>query len=107
MPRKSVPDEPEKSHRLTLAELAAYDDICTDVMIDNVSYRSLPRHSSPLITDEWQAYFFKTRIRKNRNKHIPVRGVKEDDVPTILLHKVIVEKDPVAAEKAFLELPAL
>lgn len=36
MKRKSVSVEPEKVHRLTLAELAAHDDACSDAMIDNV-----------------------------------------------------------------------
>ncbi|OAP61817.1 histone-lysine N-methyltransferase SUV420H [Fonsecaea erecta] len=79
--------EPEKTRRLSLAELAAHDDVCSDVMIDNAYYKS--------------------RIRKNRTKHIPIRGIKEDEVPQILLHKVIVDKDVKAAEKALLSLPGL
>ncbi|OAG44531.1 hypothetical protein AYO21_01021 [Fonsecaea monophora] len=79
--------EPEKSQRLSLAELAAHDDVCSDVMIDNA--------------------YYKARIRKNRTKHIPIRGIKEDEVPQILLHKVIVDKDVDAAEKALLALPGL
>jgi len=38
MPRKVVSEELEKAHRLTLAELAAHDDACSDAMIDNVSH---------------------------------------------------------------------
>ncbi|KAL2416736.1 Histone-lysine N-methyltransferase set9 [Exophiala dermatitidis] len=87
MTRKKSVQEPEKAHRLSLAELAAYDDVCSDVLIDNA--------------------YYKYRIRKNRTKHIPVRGIKEDEVPRILLHKVIVDKDLVAAEKALLALPGL
>ncbi|KIW29659.1 uncharacterized protein PV07_05457 [Cladophialophora immunda] len=79
--------EPEKTQRLSLAELAAHDDVCSDVMIDNAYYKS--------------------RIRKNRTKHIPIRGIKEDEVPRILLHKVIVDKDVKGAEKALLALPGL
>ncbi|EXJ93138.1 histone-lysine N-methyltransferase SUV420H [Capronia epimyces CBS 606.96] len=87
MTRKSMAQEPEKAHRLSLAELAAHDDVCSDALIDNA--------------------YYKARIRKNRTKHIPIRGIKEDDVPRILLHKVIVDKDLGAAEKALLALPGL
>merc|ERR1711939_1022517 len=81
------PQESEKTQRLSLAELAAHDDVCSDALIDNA--------------------YYKARIRKNRTKHFPIRGIKEDEVPRILLHKVIVDKDLVAAEKAFLALPGL
>jgi len=85
--KKSKWAEPDREHRLTLAELAGHDDACSDAMIDNAYYRA--------------------QIRKNRPKYNPLRGVKEDEVPQILLHKVIVAKDPIAAEKALLQLPAL
>lgn len=57
-------------------------------------------------SDIYQAYY-KSRIRKNRTKHIPIRGIKEDEVPQILLQKVIVDKDLVGAEKALLALSGL
>lgn len=82
---------PEKPHRLTLAQLAAYDDVCTDVMVDN-------------------AYSKLFNVRKygtKGNKYNPIRGVKEDDVPQILLHKLIVAKDFTAAEKALWKLPGV
>jgi len=37
MPRKAEVEDADKKSRLTLAQLAAYDDVSTDVMIDNVS----------------------------------------------------------------------
>ena len=37
MTRKKNMKEPEKAQRLSLAELAAHDDVCSDVMVDNVS----------------------------------------------------------------------
>lgn len=82
---------PEKPHRLTLAQLAAYDDVCTDVMVDN-------------------AYSKLFNVRKygtKGNKYNPIRGVKEDDVPQILLHKLIVAKDFTAAERALWKLPGV
>lgn len=87
MTRKKGAIEPEKAHRLSLTELAAHDDVCSDVMVDNAYYKS--------------------KIRKNRTKHIPIRGLKEEEIPKILLHKVIVDKDFRAAEKALLALPGL
>ena len=40
MARKVEVEDAEKKSRLTLAQLAAYDDVSTDVMIDNVSISS-------------------------------------------------------------------
>ncbi|KAF3480454.1 histone-lysine N-methyltransferase set9 [Arthroderma uncinatum] len=77
----------EKRERLTLSQLATYDDILTDTLVD-------------------QAYFW-TTIRKNRAKYFPVRGILEESVTSILLHDVVVAKDALKAEKAFLELPGL
>ncbi|KAK5956696.1 histone lysine methyltransferase Set9 [Knufia fluminis] len=79
--------EPDREHRLTLAELAGHDDACSDALVDNAYYRA--------------------QIRKNRPKYNPLRGIKEDEVPQILLHKVIVAKDPTAAEKAILQLQGI
>lgn len=87
MAKKSRKNEPDKTHRLALAELAAHDDACSDALIDKAYYRA--------------------QIRKNKPKYNPLRGIREDDVPTILLHKVIVGKDLVAAEKAILNLPGI
>lgn len=53
-----------------------------------------------------QAYFW-TNIRKNRTKYVAARGIREDDVASILLHDVIVAKDAVKAEKALLALSGL
>jgi hypothetical protein len=36
MARKKIAKEPEKAQRLSLAELAAHDDVCSDAMVDNV-----------------------------------------------------------------------
>lgn len=87
MGRKVKRREVDKSHHLSLAELAAHDDACSDALVDNA--------------------YYKAQIRKNRPKYTPLRGIKEDEVPQILLHKVIVANDVLAAEKALLELPGL
>lgn len=85
--KKSRKNEPDKTHRLTLAELAAHDDACSDALIDKAYYRA--------------------QIRKNKPKYNPLRGIKDDEIPQILLHKVIVGKDLVAAEKALLNVPGI
>ena len=53
-----------------------------------------------------QAYY-RSKIRKNRTKHIPIRGIKGEEVPKILLRRVIVGKDLKLAEKELLALPGL
>ena len=50
-----------------------------------------------------QVYFW-TTIRKNRAKYNLTRGISEDDVCSILLHDVIVGKDPQKAESSLLQL---
>ncbi|KAF3896747.1 Histone-lysine N-methyltransferase [Trichophyton interdigitale] len=77
----------EKRERLTLSQLATYDDILTDTLVDHA--------------------FFWTTIRKNRTKYFPVRGINEDTITSILLHDVIVAKDVPRAEKKLLALPGL
>ncbi|KAK2789485.1 Histone-lysine N-methyltransferase set9 [Emmonsiellopsis sp. PD_33] len=78
---------PERKQKLTLSQLASYDDVLTDALVD-------------------RAYFW-TKIRKNRTKYFPCRGILEEEVTSILLHDVIVAKDVPKAEKAFLALPGL
>ncbi|KAK4696076.1 [histone H4]-N-methyl-L-lysine20 N-methyltransferase, partial [Lecanoromycetidae sp. Uapishka_2] len=87
-PRKdATPDTPQKKERLTLTQLASYDDILTDTLVDKV--------------------YFWTTIRKNRSKYNLTRGIAEEDVTQILLWNLIVEKDPLKAERKLLELPGL
>lgn len=50
-----------------------------------------------------QVYFW-TTIRKNRSKYNLTRGFSEDDICSILLHDVIVGKDPQKAESSLLQL---
>lgn len=53
-----------------------------------------------------QVYFW-TTIRKNRSKYNLTRGIAEDDITNILLHKLIVDRDVQAAESSLLQLPGL
>ncbi|MCJ1248055.1 Histone-lysine N-methyltransferase set9 [Trapelia coarctata] len=83
----STKDTMAKKDRLTLSQLASYDDILTDALVDHV--------------------YFWTTIRKNRSKYQLTRGISEDDVCHILLHEVIVSKDVQCAEYHLLRLPGL
>ncbi|KAL8775290.1 MAG: hypothetical protein Q9209_000297 [Squamulea sp. 1 TL-2023] len=85
MPKaKEVAVPPKK---LTLSQLASYDDILTDALVDHV-------------------YFWAT-IRKNRSKYNLARGISEDDITQILLHQVVVDKDVPKAETSLLQLAGL
>lgn len=81
------PDTPPKKERLTLTQLAGYDDILTDALVDHV--------------------YFWTTIRKNRAKYNLTRGISEDNVCSILLQHVIVGKDPQKAETSLLQLAGI
>ncbi|MCJ1448881.1 MAG: Histone-lysine N-methyltransferase set9 [Stictis urceolatum] len=89
MPRKAKESTPlpAKRERLTLSQLASYDDILTDALIDHV--------------------YFWTTIRKNRSKYNLTRGFSEDDVTDILREEVVQNHDNGKAEEAFLKLSGL
>ena len=53
-----------------------------------------------------QAYFW-TQIRKNRPKYAACRGIREEDVTSIIRDVVIVAKDATRAEGHLLDLPGL
>lgn len=105
----STKDAMAKKDRLTLSQLASYDDILTDALVDHVSsVLGVPREAVLCchLTDMLQVYFW-TTIRKNRSKYQLTRGISEDDVCHILLHEVIVSKDVQQAESHLLKLPGL
>ncbi|KAI4179963.1 MAG: hypothetical protein LQ348_005285 [Seirophora lacunosa] len=87
MPRTKETAAVPKKERLTLSQLASYDDILTDALVDHV--------------------YFWTAIRKNRSKYNLTRGISEEDVTRILLHQVVVDKDVQGAETSLLQLPGL
>ncbi|KAL8951085.1 MAG: hypothetical protein Q9222_002925 [Ikaeria aurantiellina] len=87
MPKKNDAIIPLKKERLTLTQLASYDDILTDALVDHV--------------------YFWTTIRKNRSKYNLTRGISEDDVTKILLHQLVVDRDAQKAEALLLQLPGL
>ncbi|EME45658.1 hypothetical protein DOTSEDRAFT_71379 [Dothistroma septosporum NZE10] len=77
----------KKKGGLTLSQLANYDDIITDALVDRV-------------------YFWST-IRKLKGNYHPSRGVQEEDVCKILQEDVVINKDAAKAHERLLNLPGL
>ncbi|RFU75728.1 histone-lysine n-methyltransferase set9 [Trichoderma arundinaceum] len=71
-----------KKQRLTLSQLAAYDDILTDALVDHAFY--------------WAT------VPKNRSSYHPSRGIREEEIAKIIQEEVVVNKDLEAAEKRLL-----
>ena len=91
MPRQVHPADLEealnKKGGLTLSQLANYDDIITDALVDRVYY--------------WST------IRKLKSNYHPCRGVSEDKVCELLRKHAIMGKDPDEAHYEILQLPGL
>ncbi|KAI5284386.1 Histone-lysine N-methyltransferase set9 [Ascosphaera acerosa] len=90
MPRRPLQDrdrDRDRREKLTLARLASYDDIITDIVIDRV--------------------YFWSSIRKCRTKFSHARGISDEQVPDIIRQHAIVSQDAEAAEARLLELPPL
>ncbi|KAF2721505.1 hypothetical protein K431DRAFT_224071 [Polychaeton citri CBS 116435] len=77
----------KKKGGLTLSQLANYDDILTDSLVDRVYY--------------WST------IRKLKSTYHSCRGITESEVTKILQDHVILNKDPVAAHKRMLHLSGI
>ncbi|CAK7221730.1 histone lysine methyltransferase Set9 [Sporothrix bragantina] len=73
---------PPKKHVLTLAQIASYDDILTDSLVDHAFY--------------W------TTIPKNRPSYLPSRGVKEEEITKIIQDHLVVEPNLQVAEEKLL-----
>ncbi|KUI65290.1 Histone-lysine N-methyltransferase set9 [Cytospora mali] len=76
-----------KKHALTLAQLSSYDDILTDALVDRAWY--------------W------TTIPKNRTSYHPSRGVKEEEITTIIQNHLIRKPDIDVAEEKLLATDGL
>ncbi|KID86593.1 SET domain protein [Metarhizium guizhouense ARSEF 977] len=74
-------------HRLTLAQLSAYDDILTDALVDHVYY--------------W------TTVPKNRPSYHPSRGLSENAIAKIIQDELVLWKDLAAAEEKLLAMDGL
>ncbi|KAG9259118.1 histone-lysine N-methyltransferase SET9 [Emericellopsis atlantica] len=82
MPRPKKESQPPAKKRLTLAQLAAYDDMLTDALVDHVYY--------------W------TSIPKNRSTYHPSRGIREEDIAKIIQEELVLNKDIEQAEQRLL-----
>ncbi|KAK5137921.1 hypothetical protein LTR08_006690 [Meristemomyces frigidus] len=89
MPRQAADLEEalKKKGGLTLSQLANYDDLITDALVDRV--------------------YFWSSIRKLKSTYHACRGVQEQDVCDILQKHAIIEKEPTAAQKRLLALPGI
>ncbi|KAK5174767.1 histone lysine methyltransferase Set9 [Saxophila tyrrhenica] len=89
MPRQPVDLEEalKKKGGLTLSQLANYDDLITDTLVDRVYYWSI--------------------IRKLKGNYHACRGVREELVCKILQDKCVIEKEPAEAHKEILALPGI
>ncbi|KAH9826411.1 Histone-lysine N-methyltransferase [Teratosphaeria destructans] len=97
MPRNAADLEEalRKKGGLTLSQLANYDDIITDALVDHV--RPFPR----------RAVYFWSHIRKLKATYHGSRGIREEDVCGILQRHVIIHKDVATAHKELLKLPGI
>ncbi|GAB7360206.1 hypothetical protein MBLNU230_g7967t1 [Neophaeotheca triangularis] len=86
-PAADLADALKKKGGLTLTQLADYDDLITDALVDRVYY--------------W------AKIRKLRAAYHPSRRIKEPDVCEILREQVIVRKDAAKAQALLLALPGI
>ncbi|PHH64678.1 hypothetical protein CDD81_4119 [Ophiocordyceps australis] len=83
--RKDTPTG--KKQRLTLAQLAAYDDILTDALVDHMFY--------------W------TTVPKNRSSYHPSRGIRDTVIADVIQRHVIVDKDLDAGQEKLLATDGL
>ncbi|PHH81688.1 hypothetical protein CDD82_176 [Ophiocordyceps australis] len=83
--RKDTPTS--KKQRLTLAQLAAYDDIVTDALVDHVFY--------------W------TTVPKNRSSYHPSRGIRDTVIADVIQRHVIVDRDVDAGQEKLLATDGL
>ncbi|KAK4238993.1 hypothetical protein C8A03DRAFT_43360 [Achaetomium macrosporum] len=85
MPRPLAPAA--KRQQLTFTQLAAYDDIATDAVIDHAYY--------------W------TAVPKNKTSYRPSRGIREEEITKIIRSHLIFDPDVSVAEAKLLETDGL
>ncbi|KAK1756376.1 histone-lysine N-methyltransferase set9 [Echria macrotheca] len=83
----AAPEFAAKKQPLTLAQLAAYDDILTDALVDHTYY--------------W------TTIPKNRSSYHPSRSIREEEITKIIQSNLIVSPDLRLAEEKLLATDGL
>ncbi|KAF2086561.1 hypothetical protein K490DRAFT_44214 [Saccharata proteae CBS 121410] len=78
----ALKDALAKKGGLTLSQLANYDDLATDALVDRT--------------------YFWTSIRKNRARYFGCRGLNEEEIAALLRDTVIIGKDPAKAVERLL-----
>lgn len=108
MPRQAADLEEALSKKggLSLSQLANYDDLITDALVDRVCLSYVTMLSDDVLTVNAQVCFWST-IRKLKSTYHPCRGVQEETVCKILQDYAIIEKDAATAHKKLLELPGI
>lgn len=97
-------------YQLTLSQLAEFDDLLTDALVDRVcTSHSLPL-TSPIHTESQfvdrkppPQVFYWTKIRKMKHTYHPNRRIKTEDVTKIIIHEVVQNKNIAGALQRFLE----
>ncbi len=104
MPRMPAPASKKK--QLTFGQLAAYDDILTDCLVDHVGSCKFDRARPPK-TDCGQQVYYWTTIPKNRPSYHASRGVREEEIAKIIQTHLIVDPDLSTAEEKLLATDGL
>jgi [histone H4]-N-methyl-L-lysine20 N-methyltransferase len=109
MPRQAADlDEAlKKKGGLTLSQLANYDDLITDALVDHVRHPAGLRAENTLANARERQVYFWSSIRKLKATYHGSRGIREEDVCKLLQEHVIINKDPAKAHKAILGLPGI
>src|SRR3569833_190537 len=113
-PARSVSNKSQQAKKqpLTLAQLASYDDILTDALVDHVSRFSDPppalRWFRPAQTgaDGNKTYYW-TTIPKNRPSYHASRGFTEEEITKIIQTHLVVEPNLDVAEAKLLATSGL
>lgn len=95
---------PER-HHLSLAQLAEFDDLLTDSLVDRVSIFVIQiSHCAGLTVPplHHQVYYW-SAIRKMKHTYHPNRGVKTDAVTKIIVDGLVKNKSVAASLQHFLE----
>jgi histone-lysine N-methyltransferase SUV420H len=109
MPRQAADLEEalNKKGGLTLSQLANYDDIITDALVDRVRIPIAKYSLERWIANIYLQVYFWSSIRKLKANYHACRGVQEELVCKILQQHVIIEKDPIKAHTELLKLPGI
>jgi histone-lysine N-methyltransferase SUV420H len=99
---------PER-YQLTLGQLAEFDDLLTDSLVDRVCFARFANSISPRLkrvanreSRRIQVYYW-TTIRKMKHTYHPNRGVKTDAVTKIIVNDLVRNKSVASSLQQFLQ----